>query len=258
MSTELATCNKYNFELAPVGSDLGDIITEEMDGLGPIPLDAIKIPSGGALSFELPGETEDTPVAVQELVGIVVDHHPVNVYWATSYDGDGGGNPPDCASYDGKTGLDADSLVTRACASCPYNQFGSGANGGKACKNMHRIYILLSGQPLPMLLTLPPTSIKAWRDYLAKKVIVYNKRPYMVLTKVSLKKEKSAQGKAYSKAVFAKVADFTPEECAVLWPMVESFRTITRAVPDNSQGVEPEPQSASFEVLDGEDNGLPF
>ena len=61
-----------------MSDDLKDIIAEEMDGLGAVPFDIIKIPSGGGLSFEVPGENEDTPTVATELVGIIVDHHPVN------------------------------------------------------------------------------------------------------------------------------------------------------------------------------------
>lgn len=228
-TTALAVLQQHNFDLIPLSGELGDIIAEEMDGLGAIPFDNIKIPSGGGLAFELPGENEDTPTAASALVGIIVDHHPVNAHWETEYDGSN--NPPDCASFDGHTGLDTTSGELRQCASCPYNQFGSDPKGGngKACKNMHRIYILLSGQPIPMLLTLPPTSLAAWRNYIGKKIVVRGKRPWMVMTKITLKKEKNASGISYSQAVFAKVADLTPAECATIKPMSEAFKALTRS-----------------------------
>lgn len=259
-TTALAVLQQHNFELVPISEELGQIIAEEMDGLGAIPFDTIKIPSGGGLAFELPGETEDSPAAEKELVGIIVDHHPVNAYWETEYDGSN--NQPNCSSFDGKTGLDADSGEVRSCASCPFNQFGSDIRGGKgkACKNMHRIYILMSGQVIPMLLTLPPTSLAAWRNYIGKKVVVRGKRPWMVMTKITLKKEKNDNGIAYSQAVFTKVADLTPEECAAIKPMAESFKALTRSDIMQSADTFVEAPQATGETFTEatDDDPLPF
>ena len=254
-NTALAVLEQNKFDLVPLSGDIAEIISEEMDGLGAIPFDSIKIPSGGGLAFELPGETEDSPVAASELVGIIVDHHPVNAHWESEYDGSN--NKPDCSSFDGKTAIDAKSGEVKSCATCPFNQFSSDTRGGKgkACKNMHRIYILLGGQPIPMLLTLPPTSISAWRNYLGKKIVVKGKRPYMVLTKVTLKKEKNANGIAYSESVFSKVADLSPAEVATIKPMVDGFKAMTRSTV--MQSAESITQDGVFtEVTD--DDPLPF
>lgn len=51
----------------------------------------------------------------------------------------------------------------------------------------------------------------------------------MVLTKVTLKKEKNENGIAYSQAVFTKVADLTPAECEMIKPMAEGFKAMTRS-----------------------------
>lgn len=228
--TALAVLEQNNFDLIPMNVDLKEIISEEMDGLGAVPFDVIKIPAGGGLAFELPGESEDTPITAPELVGIIVDHHPINAMWGTSYNGSN--NPPDCSSFDGKVGISALDGEIRQCASCPFNQFGSDPNGGKgkACKNMHRIYVLMSGQVIPMLLILPPSSIAAWRSYLGKKIVIKGKRPWMVLTKITLKKEKNEGGITYSQAVFSKVADLTPAECETIRPMIEGFKAMTRSM----------------------------
>jgi len=255
-STALAVLEQNHFELVPFSEDIKDIIAEEMDGLGTIPFDIIKIPAGGGLSFELPGESEDTPTAATELVGIIVDHHPVNALWMNEYDGSN--NQPDCSSFDGKTGIDGNGEV-KQCANCPYNQFGSARNGGKgkACKNMHRIYILMNGQVIPMLLILPPSSIASWRNYIGKKIVVKGKRPWMVLTKVTLKKEKNENGIAYSQAVFTKVADLTPAECAAVKPMADGFKAMTRSTV--MQSVETFTEGASQEgICEVTDNDNPF
>ena len=55
---ELAvTADKFN--LQTITGDFAEAIAEEMDGLGQIPYDRVKIPSGGGLVFMVPGEDED-------------------------------------------------------------------------------------------------------------------------------------------------------------------------------------------------------
>lgn len=260
-STALAPLESNGFDLVPISEDVGEIIAEEMDGLGTIPFDTVKIPSGGGLSFELPGENDDNPIAATELVGIIIDHHPINAYWATEYDGSN--NLPDCSSFDGKNGLDGTSGELRSCESCPYNQFGSDIKGGKgkACKNMHRLYIMVSGQPLPMLLVLPPTSLRNWKNYLGKKIVVRGKRPWMVLTKITLKKEKNENGIAYSQAVFTKTDDLSASEIAAIKPTATSIRALTRSAAMQSaatfaEGTE-EPPTTEFTDIETDD-ALPF
>ena len=172
-----------NFELPVLSEDMGQAMAEEMDGLQ-LSFPRIKIPSGGGLAFEVPGDDPENPDAVKEVVGVIVDHHPVNAYWADKYAG--ANNPPDCSSMDGKVGIDADGN-RKPCNSCQYNQWGSAEDGrGKACKNMHRVYILREGEMLPLLLTLPPTSLKNLSDYLGLRVITKGLRSYGVIDRKSV------------------------------------------------------------------------
>lgn len=84
----------------------------------------VKIPSGGATSFEIPDSLnpeETNPAKV--LTGIIVAQHKANSYWP---DGDGMGNPPTCSSSDGKTG---EGNSGGACSGCALNEWGSGEGG---------------------------------------------------------------------------------------------------------------------------------
>ena len=191
---EVATTDK-KFELVTLTGELAEAIAEEMDGLGSIPFERAKIPSGGGLAFELPGETEDEPVMSTELTGVILHHHPVNAYWAEQYSG--GNEQPDCSSYDGKQGVERETGEIHDCSKCPHNQFGS-AGAGKACKNIHRCYILQESNPVPIILALPPTSLKYIRDYIGKRILLKGLRCYEAVTKITLKKEKSADGITYS------------------------------------------------------------
>lgn len=215
------------FELVTITGELAEAVAEEMDGLGAIPFDKVKIPSGGGLAFEVPGEEEDSPDVVKEIRGVIVDHHPVNAFWYGKYDGNN--DQPDCASFDGKQGMERETGELHDCASCPHNQYGSDTDGrGKACKNIHRCYILREGNPVPLVLSLPPTSLKYMRDYIGKKILLKGMRCWQAVTKISLKKEKSAGGIEYSRAVFAFESKLTAEQAEQAKQMADVIRESIR------------------------------
>ncbi len=252
------------FNLATISGDIAEAVAEEMDGLGEIPFDRVKIPSGGGISFELPGEDEGSPEAAQELVGVIIHHHPVNAYWAEKFAGSN--EQPDCSSMDGKQGMARDTGELRNCAGCPYNKFGSDGLG-KACKNVHRVYILQEGNPVPLILSLPPTSLKPMRDYIGKQILLKGMRCYDAVTKITLKKEKNAGGIIYSRAVFAFVGKLPEAQRAAAMEMAALVKRSDKelGVDDADYNIpsagnpEPSPVGDGFmEVPEGEDGGLPF
>ena len=222
-----------NFELPAVSGNMGAALAEEMDGLT-LTFPRVKIPSGGGLAFEVPGDDPENPDTEKEIVGVIVDHHPVNAYWADKYAG--ANNPPDCSSMDGKVGLDADGNRV-PCNSCQFNQWGSADDGrGKACKNMHRVYILREGEMLPLLLTLPPTSLKNLSDYIALRVVSKGMRSYGVVTKVSLKKAQNAGGINYSQAVFALAGKLAPAQVTAMADYSLGIKSMTRSIAIGDEG----------------------
>lgn len=230
MANENALTAVQSFALAPISSEVTDLIKEELDGLGQIPFDTVKIPSGGGLAFELSGDDPDNPETVQSLTGVILHHHAVNSYWPGEFDGSN--NVPDCSSADGKQGLDIKTGEVRDCSTCPFNQFGSSSKGnGKACKNGHRIYLLRSGEVLPVLISLPPTSLRAFKDYVAKRLVVKGKRTSSVLTTIKLKREKSADGITYSSCVFTKAGDLTQAQIEQVKPTVAWIKSVASTVP---------------------------
>ena len=240
-----------HFSIVPMSEDIAQMLTEELDGMGQVPFDAVKIPSGGGLSFELSGDDPDNPETAQTLTGVIVHHHPVNVYWEHDFDGAGG--LPDCSSPDGHHGIHAKTGEVLDCASCPYNQFGSGKGNSKACKNTHRVYLLRENEPLPILLTLPPTSLRAFKDYLAKRLIMKGKRSTDVLTTIKLKREKNADGIAYSACVFTKAGDLTPDQIAAVKPVAAWVKGIAARVP-----VEQKPAASDGEGFVEVSDDTPF
>lgn len=216
-----------NFELSTLSGSLAEAVAEEMDGLGPMPFDRVKIPSGGGLAFEIPGDDPEQPESAMAITGIILDHHPVNAYWKDKFSG--GNDQPDCASTDGKVGVERGTGEIHDCSRCPYNQFGSDGNG-KACKNMHRVYILCSGSPIPLLLTLPPTSIKSMRDYIARQVVVKGLRCWQVFTNIRLKKEQNKDGITYSRAAFGRAGVLTAGQTSAVASMAAELRKKNRSL----------------------------
>lgn len=229
-------------------------LAEEMQGLE-IEFDRVKIPSGGGVAFEVPGDNPDSPDVAKELVGVIVDHHPVNARWESKFDGQS--NPPVCSSMDGMVGV---GIPGGNCKTCPYNQYGSDDEGsGKGCKNMHRVYILRDGDVFPMLVTLPPTSIKPFSGFLAKRVLTKGHRSYGVVTKITLKKEKSKTGIEYAEAQFAVTGKLEPEHVEQMRVYSESIKSATRKVEIMSDFMTTGDSSYDFSPeIQGIDNDVPF
>ncbi|MCL1899157.1 MAG: hypothetical protein FWG11_01315, partial [Promicromonosporaceae bacterium] len=184
--------------MALADTDIGDLIREELDGLN-LSFGKVKIPSGGVLCFEVPGEDGESDT-VKEFSAVILLQHPLNAYYATAYTG--GNQPPDCAAIDGKHGMKRETGEVIDCASCPYNQFASGKNGGKACQNRRRIYILREGELFPMLLSLPTGSLPAFTKYMMG-LITKGRKSNSVVTRFSLQKATNKGGIEYSQAKFS-------------------------------------------------------
>lgn len=115
-----------------------------------------------AQMFKMPGNN-----VVKEFTGVILEAYPCNAYWEKSFEETGGGELPDCSSFDGIKPNDPAKAASNTCATCALNQFGSDPKGGKgkACKNMRRLFILIEGYGLPLQLTCPPTSLKSFSPY---------------------------------------------------------------------------------------------
>lgn len=193
--------NTETFDLQTMTPELLETLANEVGTDGNIPYDRVKIPSGGGIMFEIPGDEGEEAECVKEIKGVVLFSHAVNLYWEKDYNGEKVN--PDCSSVDGIRGVVTETGEICDCKECPRNQYGSKANGrGKACKNARYLFVLREGNPLPIILTLPPSSLRAWSDFVTKKILVKGLKPYQTVVKISLKKAQNSSGIAYSKAVF--------------------------------------------------------
>ncbi len=173
-------------------------IDDNMEGCQPR-LPAIAI-THISQTFVLPDDEN-----VKSIQGIVLHSNRVNAFWEGSFAESGGGNLPDCFSFDGFFPAgNIENPKAEKCSKCKLNEFGSDGKRGKLCKNMRRIHILLEDNLLPYRLTLPPTSLKSWDEYM---VSLTNKQIPLpaAITEIELEKTTNADNIVFSCVNFKKV-----------------------------------------------------
>jgi hypothetical protein len=140
-------------------------------------LDKTMQPSGGIrikvgpTGIEAPDGKEGKSITV-----VVVAHEIVHAYYSKPYN-PSSISPPDCFAhgeiFDQLAPIEtAPEPQAQACSVCPMNEFGSAPNGkGKACRNSRLLAVLpadpglIADHPI-WTLSVPPTSIKEYENYL--------------------------------------------------------------------------------------------
>lgn len=229
-SKDLMVLPEFTFEI----SEAVSIVKENIGGgdVSPFDLDRVKVPAGGTTLWEIPslsGEAEN----VQEIRGIIIFHKDVRSYWEEDYTGEG--VPPDCFSDDNMIGIGNPGGV---CKSCPLAQWGSTRkekSNSKACKEQKMIFLIREEDGnfngfLPLLITVPPTSIKFIKKFmlgLAGKGVKY---PYAYVG-LKLNKTKNSQGTQYSEIVPRLIMIETdPKKRAIIDTLAQSMRNALESV----------------------------
>lgn len=158
-------------------AEIEEIVADNLGGqdVSEFDLTRLKVPSGGATSWEM--ETLEGIQSVRTFEGVIVYTTQTRSWWPITLDESDSKTPPSCSSPDGKTGYgkqwatavdpDPEGEPRRVlCATCPHSQFGSGKNGGQACQLKGHWYVLMEGSFLPVVVTLPPMSLKPAKKYL--------------------------------------------------------------------------------------------
>ncbi len=197
---------------------------EDFEGLQ-LSFPRIKIPGSGSLRFEMPSANPEDPEYEKTIDGVIIYNHRTCAYWPAGSEYDESVNPL-CSSVDGKTGIGDPG---GACAVCELNQYGTAtdkngnATAGKACKNMRHLYILRSGEYLPVMLSLPPTSIRPYSDFM-NTAFVPRKRPtWSSVIQIGLKRVENGAN-TYSVATFKVLYDLEGEQLRQVKQYAESFR----------------------------------
>ena len=189
--------------------------------------DVVKSPSGGSTVFSVPGLSGDE--AEKELTGIILDYTTPRAYWDTPDPVEG--TPPVCLSQNSIISHDG-----KACALCPYNDFGSkdGETNAKACKESVLLFLLRPNNIIPLLVRVPVTSKPRYLKY-ATRLLSTLTPISSVVTKISLEKATSKSGKPYALFNFEAVSKLSPEEAAQAKAFGQQFMEIVNAtalVPD--------------------------
>lgn len=213
--------NQEDFLLpAMVESDFTqEELAEDMDGMQ-MSFQRVKIPSGGMVQFELPSDDPDNPDYAKNLVGVILFNHSNNAYWPEGSEYDENTSPL-CSSVDGKTGIGEPGGL---CATCALNQYGTAPEGaGKACKNMRILYLLRSGDYMPLQVTLPPTSLRPFKDFINQSFMLRRRATYGSVVQIGLKKANNG-GNDYSVATFRRLFDFEGEALEQIRSYANSFK----------------------------------
>ena len=183
--------------------------------------DVVKSPSGGATVFSVPGLTGDEPV--KELTGIILDYTTPRAYWTTPEPVEG--TAPDCASVNSIISTDG-----KACAHCPYNDFGSkdGESNAKACKESVLLFLLRPNSIIPLLVRVPVTSKPRFLKYSTR--LLSTLTPISsVVTKITLERAVSKAGQPYALFNFRTVGALSKEEAAQARAFGQQFMEIVNA-----------------------------
>ena len=202
---------------------MGKSISTEMDGLTAA-FEQIRIPIGGMTYFEMPGDDPEKTETVKEFSAVILYHHPMRAYYREKYTG--GNNPPDCGSFDAVEGTGDPG---GDCEHCAYNQFGSGENGAKACKERRRLYLLLDGEAFPMVLSLPTGSLKDFSRYLMRCLPKWGKSSAGI-TRFSLTKAINKGGIAYTKVRFQMDRALTEGEMKEIESLMLKVKAISQTL----------------------------
>lgn len=204
------------YAMATMGPrDLVDMLRDNAGtGVREFDLDGIKMPSGGAVFWEVPTLT-GSPDPVKELECVILYWKDVRGYWAVPFEQSGGGTPPDCASVDNITGI---GQPGGGCMTCPLSQFGSGEKDGKktrgqACKQMRMLFIMRPDSIIPMRIAVPPTSLGVMRKFFLRMAGQQLRYTHAVV-KLSLLQKSNKDGVKYAEITPGIARLLSAEECA--------------------------------------------
>lgn len=251
---------------------LPEIIRENFGGnIRLADLDRIKIPGAAGTQWLVPSMTEADGESRKELIGVIVAWSDKKAWWPVKFGTEGSATPPSCKSEDMVHGIGQPTLAINAkeqalidagkaqgqptrdvggwlCSTCPHNVFGSALEGGgKACKDMRFIVMLLQDAALPVLIRVPPTSVLALRNYF-KRLASGGKRYYHTMTALTLTKEKNESKIEYSTVVPRAVRFLAADEAGaaqsyhkMMQPMLEAENAVEAGLAEKGEATEPVP-----------------
>jgi hypothetical protein len=195
------------------------------DGLKFSDLTRITVPTGGLSAFEIVDDLTGERDSARTVTGLLVHWQHSRVWWEAPKEGESeiSHTPPACSSADGKvpvaggafsdTGYNANLNIPvevvgkgtiRTCAACPMNEWGShhkAGRRGKACKQQILLYLLQEGEILPVVISVPPTSLSVIRNFMVKLSARYQAHHSGFVLEFSLKRVEKSGSEPFSQLV---------------------------------------------------------
>jgi hypothetical protein len=206
----------------------------------------IKFPSGGMMAFSV----DDSDTLKPPVRAIIAVSQKARAFWPAK---DTAGQPPLCSSPDGLAGIfDPGSEQVKAaagmearhpalntidaqkavgpweCASCPLAQWGSGGGRGQACKSLRRLIVLVEGWTMPAIMTLPPTSVKAFDVYASACARTKGGAYFTQYTRIELAQETNGAGIKFSVAKFSADKPLTEAELSAVIDVRHQYAELVR------------------------------
>jgi hypothetical protein len=170
----------------------------------------IKVPDGNSKAFTIGDEVQKT------VRGIIILRQERRNLWLKSVE-EAGNQPPDCFSRDGINGEGifgkgtADN-PTGKCEACPMSQWSEvdGKRVPPPCHQQEALLMLTEELPFPVMVTVPRTSIKNFRDYWKKDLYMKRLKSLPeVITEIGLNQTKNDANTAYNELTFKVAEDLT-------------------------------------------------
>lgn len=228
---------------------LAEMDSEGDAGFDFLPL-RLKFPTGGSTGMFMlsDGDALKAPVEM-----IVVAAQRARAYWPSKRTL---GKPPLCSAPDGvhaRFDVASDQVTVALsaevrhpalatvdqeaakgpwqCVGCPLADWESVGNGGRgqACKAMRKLLVVVAGWSMPAVLTLPPTSIKAW-DVFASGLRQKGKAYFGTWITVGLESSTNAEGTTYAVVNVKASAPLSDGEAAEVMALRAQFVELVRSM----------------------------
>lgn len=248
MSNALAIIGGNGTALTPMQSAVLAELESDNGGAYDYVPTRIKFPSGGMMAFSV----DDADTIKPPVKAIIAVSQKARAFWPAK---DTAGQAPLCASPDGLAGtfdphskqvpaaagmdyrhpaLDALDIAQAAgpwsCATCPMAQWGSGFGRGQACKSLRRLIVLVEGWSMPAIMTLPPTSVKAFDTYASACARTRGQAYFTAWTSIELVSDTNPAGIKYSLAKFTALRPLTEEELSAVIDVRHQFAELVRTL----------------------------
>lgn len=261
-----------------VAAMLADEFADEQDAFDFQP-GRLKFPSGG-MTAGFP--TADGDMQAAPVNAVIMMAQKARAFWPRLSDNDNTGGPPLCSSPNARHGyfnaddaeqvnkamqlervhpalpmLDGDidlSVHGFNCKACPLSKYIDGEM--TPCKELRRLLILIEGQRLPVILSVPTASIKSFDQY-ASRLTGKGKSYFTVVTKLSLRKEKGRRGHDYAKLELEAVGDLTEEQVKAVLKVRDEYGQLVRDIAMEADDYNTEPYEGAT-VVDGQAEQVPF